>query len=225
MIEASDLLLPLSKRNQDEFMKIAPHKPMVLIPDGSDVECYSSFPVKPDPNTILFYGAMSSPQNINAFKRFYKKIYPTLKMRFPELRLLVVGNKPADDIIKLHNGKDIIVTGFVDDVRTWLTQAWIKIIPLELGSGFRGRVIELMAMGIPVIGTHNALDSIEMENGKQGFISDSDDELIKYCLKLLNNHDLRKEMSRNAIAFVKEKYSLEATFGKLNTYLKNILTN
>lgn len=219
VIKASDLLLPISRKNLEEFEKIAPEKPMVLIADGSDVELYASFPVNPDPNTILFYGAMSSAQNINAFKRFYQDIYPALKWKLPELRLLIVGNKPTAEIKKLHNGKDIIVTGFVDDVRPWLAQAWIKIIPLELGSGFRGRVVELMAMGIPVIGTHNALDSIGMENGIHGFISDSDEEMKKYCLELLNNHHLRQTISLKAVAFVKEHYSLNATFGKLNEYL------
>lgn len=219
VIGASDLLLPLSKKNLEEFEKIALHKPMVLVADGGDVELYASYHVNPDPNTILFYGAMGSTQNIKAFRRFFHSIYPSLKLKLPELRLLVVGNKPAEEIKKLHNGKDIIITGFVDDVRPWLAQAWFKIIPLELGSGFRGRVIELMAMGVPVIGTHNALDSIGMVSGKHGFISDSDEEMTKYCLQMLTSHHLRHEISHSAIAFVKENYSLNATFGKLNEYL------
>jgi glycosyltransferase involved in cell wall biosynthesis len=108
----------------------------------------------------------------------------------------------------------------VEDVRPWLSKAWLNIIPLELSSGFRGRVIELMAMGIPVVGTHNALESIGLENGKNGFISDSDDEITSFCLNLLTNHILRNEISLNARDFVKKNYSLESTFGKLNEYLK-----
>lgn len=222
VIEASNLLLPLSSKNLEEFEKIAPQKPLLLIPDGSDVEFFANYPVAPDPNTILFYGAMGSGQNINACMRLIKKIFPVLKGRFPKMKLLIVGNKPPEEIKKLHDGTNIIVTGFVEDVRPWLAQAWIKVIPLELGSGFRGRVIELMAMGIPVIGTHNALDSIGMMHGRHGFIGDSDEEMTLSSLELLRNFRLRDEIGRNASAFAREQYSLEATFGKLNTYLRQV---
>lgn len=222
MIEASDLLLPLSRRNLEEFEKIAPHKPMLLIPDGSDVEFFANFPTTPDPNTILFYGAMGSAQNVNACKRLISYIFPVLKGHFPELKLLIVGNKPSEDIRKMHDGKNIVVTGFVEDVRPLLAKAWLKVIPLELGSGFRGRVIELMAMGIPVVGTHNALDSVGLKHAQHGFIGDSDEEILQGCLELLASSELRTEISRNALLFAQENYSLEATFGKLNSYLLQI---
>jgi len=221
VIKASDLLLPLSQRNLAEFLKISPKKPMLLIPDGADLDHYFSFPSNPEPYTILFYGAMGSDQNKRAFWRLYEKILPKLKKEFPELRLLVVGAFPPFEIKELHNGKDIIVTGFVEDVRPWLSKVWIKVIPLELGSGFRGRIVELIAMGIPVIGTHNALDSIGLTNGETCFMSDSDEDITSYCIKLIKNKELRNRISLKAKDFVKENYSLESTFGKLNKFLKS----
>lgn len=221
VIKASDLLLPLSKRNLTEFLKISPDKPMLLIPDGADLDYYFSFPSNPEPYTILFYGAMGSSQNRAAFWRLYKNIFPELKKEFPGLKLLVVGSNPPEDIKLLHNGEDVTVTGFVEDVRPWLSKAWLSIIPLELGSGFRGRVIELLAMGLPVIGTRNALESVEVESGKQGFVADCDKDLIFYCSILIKNHNLREEFSRNAKAFIIKRFSLETTFGKLNHFLKS----
>jgi glycosyltransferase involved in cell wall biosynthesis len=221
VIKASDLLLPLSQRNLEEFLKISPDKTMLLIPDGADLDHYLSFPLNPEPETILFYGAMGSYQNKRAFWRLYEKILPELKIEFPGLRLLVVGAFPPFEIKEIHNGKDIIVTGFVEDVRPWLSKAWIKVIPLELGSGFRGRIVELLAMGIPVVGTHNALDSIGLTNKEHCFISDSDEDITSYCIKLIKNKELRNRISSKAKDFVKENYSLESTFGKLNKFLKS----
>lgn len=220
IIEASDLLLPLSKRNLEEFQKIDPEKPMLLIPDGAELDYYMSYNTQPDQRTILFYGAMGSNQNRRAFWRLYNNIYPALRSNFPDLKLLVVGANPPEDIKVIDNGNNIVVTGFVEDVRPWLSQAWLSIIPLELGSGFRGRVIELMAMGIPVVGTHNALDSIDMENGIHGYVYDDDFELIKCCIKLLRNNELHKTISNSAREFVNDNYSLESTFGRLSKYLK-----
>ena len=211
----------LPVNNLIEFLKIYPEKPMLLIPDGADINYYLSYDVNPQRGVILFYGAMGSSQNINAFWRLYKKILPEIKKEFPDIKLLVVGSNPPDEIRFLDNGSSIIVTGFVEDVRPWLAQAWVCLIPLELGSGFRGRIIELMAMRIPVAGTHNALDSIGFESGKHGFISDSDEDIINFSKLVLRDQKYRTEICQNASEFVRSNYSLEATFGKLNEYLKN----
>jgi len=219
VIAVSDLLLPLSVRNQEEFYKIAPEKPMLLVADGADLDYYLTYPLEPDPRTILFYGALGSAQNKRAFQRFYENIYPHIKAEFTDIRLLVVGSGPPEEIKALHDGEKIIVTGFVKDVRPWLSKAWLKVIPLELGSGFRGRVIELMAMGVPVLGTHNALDSIGLENGKEGFISDSNQKLIEMSLEILKSTQLRNSISESARGFVQKHYTLESTFGKLRNYL------
>lgn len=225
VIKASDLLMPLSNRNYEEFLKISQNKPMLFIPDGADLEYFLSFPVTPDPSTIIFYGAMGSQQNKRAFWRLYNNIFPCLKKEFPELRLLTVGSNPPEDIRALKNGKDIIVTDYVEDVRPWIAQAWLCLIPLELGSGFRGRVIELMAMGIPVVGTQNALESIGFKSDVHGFIADSNEELISISKRLLSNKVYRNQIGENAREFVKSTYTLESTFGKLNSYLKNRMTN
>jgi glycosyltransferase involved in cell wall biosynthesis len=221
VIENSDLLLPLSRRNLIEFQKINPDKQMLIIPDGTDIDHYLSYSAEPDPHTILFYGAMGSAQNIRAFWRLYNNIFPQIKKVIPDLILLVVGSGPPDDIRALHDGEKVIVTGYVEDVRSWLSKAWLSIIPLELGSGFRGRVIELMAMGIPVIGTHNALDSIGMKNGEEGFISDFDKELTNYCIDLMQNSELRNKIISKAKDLVRNNFSLKSTFGKLNKYMKS----
>ena len=76
VIAASDLLLPLSVRNHEEFLKIAPNKPMLLVPDGADLDHYLTYSSEPDPLTILFYGAMGSAQNIKAFWRLHNNILP-----------------------------------------------------------------------------------------------------------------------------------------------------
>lgn len=222
IVNISDLTLPLSNRNFEEFKKIAPDKDALLIPDGNDLEYFSSYALMPDSNIVLFYGAMGSNQNQKAFFRFYNNIYPALKREFKDLKVLVVGANPPDEIKQLDDNINFEVTGFVEDVRPYLAKAWFMVLPLELGSGFRGRIVEVMAMGIPVIGTHNALDSVGFDNGVQGYIKDSDDEIFEHSKMLLNNVELRKLLSKSSIDFVINNYSLESTFGKLNKYLTNI---
>ena len=168
---------------------------------------------------------MGSNQNKKALYKFWYKILPLIKKEISDIKVLIVGNSPPCSIKKLDNRKDVIVTGYVNDIREYLSKAYLMILPLEIGSGFRGRVIEVMAMGIPVIGTHNALDSIEMTNGIHGYISDIDEEMAEYSIKLLKDNNLRRTISNNCIKFVSEKYSIEATFGELSKYFLKLENN
>ncbi len=217
--EASDIILSLSTKCLKIFSHDHPAKTNLMIADGNDLRYYSEMDNLPEGNTIIFYGSMSSSQNIGAFFRTFKEILPLIKQQVSDVKLVVVGNKPPVEIQNLHNGRDIIVTGYVEDVRPWLSKGKLLVLPLELGSGFRGRIVEVMAMGLPVVGTHNALDSLEMESGVQGLISDDNKEMADYCIRLLIDGAFRIKHSNACKQFVKEKYSLEATFDKLTNYL------
>ncbi len=219
IIEASDIVLSLSGKCFNIFTADYPHIDQLMIPDGNDVGFYSEIKNQPEGNTLIFYGSMGSAQNIGAFWRTYHKILPLIRKEVPDIKLVVVGNKPPNDIKALNNDKDIIITGFVEDVRPILSKGKLLILPLEIGSGFRGRIVEVMSVGLPVVGTHNALDSIEMESGVQGLVSDNDQEMANYCIRLLTDDEFRNSQSMASQNFAREKYSLEATFDKLTEFL------
>ena len=110
------------------------------------------------------------------------------------------------------------VTGFVEDVRPVFKKCAACLLPLESGSGFRGRTVELLASGVPVVGTTNALQSVRISHRVNGIIADTDEELVQWSLKLLADKDLRRNISFTGKEFVESNYSLEATFGKLSEY-------
>jgi polysaccharide biosynthesis protein PslH len=215
----SDIIVSLSVKSEKILKDLYPGKIHIMIPDGNDVEYFASRIRAPEPNTLLFYGSMSSLQNQRAFFLFYRNILPIIRSKIPEIKVLVVGNNPPASISKLNGKNGIQITGFVKDIRDWLWKGVCMILPLEIGSGFRGRIVEVMAMGIPVIGTHNALDSIGMESGKQGFVSDNNIEMAEYAIKLFKDKILRDEISANCLKFARTKYSLEATFDRFTEFL------
>lgn len=224
-MEASDIVISLSGSNYDIFRSIAPHKDHIMIPDGNDIEYFHSKKREPVPNTIIFYGSMSSHQNVGAFFRFYNRILPLIREEVDNVKILVIGANPVQEIKDLHDGDQFTVTGYVKDVRDYISKGVLMILPLEIGSGFRGRVVEVMAMGVPVVGTHNALKSIEMEDGKHGFVTDSDREMADWSIRLLKEPGFRDKISRQSIEFAFRNYSIEATFDRLTDYLKEYEKN
>ncbi|UCH92180.1 MAG: glycosyltransferase [Candidatus Aminicenantes bacterium] len=216
----NDLIISVSENDYLFFKKTFPGKDHLKIPIGQDLTHYISYNsiYEDSKKKILFYGNMGSEQNIKAFFRLYDHILPKIKSKIPGTELIVLGAYPPGKIRELHNGKDIFVTGFVKDTREWIAKASLMILPMEIAGGFRTRVVEVMAMGVPVIGTHNALDCLEMDNGMHGFVTDSNEEMANYAVKLLNDFEFRNQMASKCKKFVTEKYSIEATYGKLSKY-------
>ncbi|MFW9875651.1 MAG: glycosyltransferase family 4 protein [Candidatus Thorarchaeota archaeon] len=216
----NDLVISVSENDYQFFKKAFPEKDHLKIPIGQDLTGYLTYNSDSKyKNTILFYGSMSSEQNIKAFFRLYNHILPTIKSKTPGVELIVLGANPPEKIKKLHNGKDVFVTGLVKDIREWISKAGLMILPLEIAGGFRTRVVEVMAMGVPVIGTKNALDCIEIVDGIHGFVTDSNEYMANCAVKLFNDLTLRNQMAEECKRFASERYSIEATYGQLSKFL------
>jgi glycosyltransferase involved in cell wall biosynthesis len=222
VLNDSDINIGISNADIRELKVINPNNQTVLIYTGQDINFYGTFPKNPEPGTILFYGSMEGKQNIIAFFRLYHKILPLIKKRIKGYKILVVGANPPDSIKKLHDNRSIIVTGYVDDIRAYLSKSSVMLIPLDVGVGFRSRVVEVLAMGIPVVGTHNALDNLEIIHGVHGFVSDSNEELANYTCKILADKVLRETMSGECRKFAVDNYDIESTYGKLSVFYSEL---
>jgi hypothetical protein len=118
--QSSDIIISLSEKSEKIFRELYPGKEHVMIPDGSDIDYFSSKMTEPEPNTLLFYGNMASYQNQGAFRRFIKCILPNIKKEIPGTKVIVVGDNPPRGILNLNEENDFLITGFVEDVREWI---------------------------------------------------------------------------------------------------------
>ncbi len=218
----ADLILSITPYDQNVIMEINPNCKNIIIPTGQDYKYFNEYPNNPQKNTILFYGSMGSIENVNAFFRFYNKIYPIIKKEISDLKIILLGADPPQKISELNKSNEIIVTGFVKDVREYIAMAKLMILPLDVAAGFRSRTVETMAMGVPIVGSFKALLNVGIINGKHGFIKDSNVEMANYSIKILKDDSLHSKMSNACKKLVKIHYSIESTYGKLSQYYKNI---
>ncbi len=221
-LKNADILLAISQTDRKLLEKIVTTNQTLLIPSGQDIHHFNSSRAQPNEDIILFYGSMGGTENIDAFFRLWHRIFPLIKIKIPHAKLLVVGANPPASITGLADETNLTVTGFVDDVRPYLSKAKVMLIPLDIAAGFRSRVVDVMALGIPVVGTHRALDCVDMQNGTHGFIDDSDEGMAVQTVNLMSNAELRTKFSDNCVKFAMERYSIDATFGKLSEYYLNL---
>jgi glycosyltransferase involved in cell wall biosynthesis len=217
-LKLADLVIAVSAADLAAFRALELGNESMLVPVGQDMEYFQDRSVAEKERVVLFYGSMGGAHNIEAFFRFWNRIFPAIRSRVPEAKLLVVGANPPESIQRLHNGRNVIVTGFVEDVRDYLSQAKVAVVPLQVAAGFRSRTVEVLAMRVPIVGTHMALDSIQMEHGKQGYISDVDEEMAAYAATLLVDDVLQARIADACRQFALVNYSIDATIGKLSDY-------
>ena len=220
--KSTDLLI-VNSHVQKEILEENSIQNVLYIPNGQDIEPYLGFQRNGEHNdkNLLFYGALSNQFNLKALRRVVETILPGVKNVDPDVKLIVMGSSPPGWLKELaEQDSSIEITGFVEDVRPVFKRCFACVIPLESGSGFRGRTVELLASGVPVIGTTNALQSVRVEHGVNGFIADTDEEIIHYVVQLIENKELRKSISDAGRTFAVNNYTLEATFGMLSNYFQ-----
>jgi glycosyltransferase involved in cell wall biosynthesis len=205
----ADILIAISKQDEQYLKNIFDNKRVKYIPIGIDAKKLERYKLQPKENTILFYGGMADQQNILAFWRLYKNIYPKVKQKIKNVKLLVVGNDPPNEIRCLDNNEDVVVTGYVEDTFPYLCESKVFVLPMMTGGGFRGRMVEVMGLGIPTVGTSNALDCINFTNGKHGFVADEDDEIVNIVIKLLSDRKYWQLISNNSKDFISKTYSMD----------------
>ena len=224
---SADLLIVNSHKQTDILSDLNCRIPNVCIPNGQDLTDYLMVPILENPQklNLLFYGSLSNQFNSKGLRRLLDSIYPMVTSINHNIDLVVMGSSPPDWLLKRsRNDSRIKVTGFVENPKLIFQTCFCCVLPLDSGSGFRGRTIELMASGVPIVGTHNALDSVGLINGFNGIVSDDDEIIAKAIMRLAEDEAFRLKLARNARSFVNSKFSLDKTHGRLSKYLSDRLS-
>lgn len=177
-----------------------------VISNGASEKFIKFTAKKYDPNLIVFFGNMRTYQNQDAIIYFIEKIYPKIKGQNPEIKLRIVGNSPSKKLLKF-NGKDgIEIIGKVDNVIDYIKHACISVCPMRIGAGVQNKIIESMALGLPVVTTPISAKGINGKNGEDFLVADREQEFAEAVLKIINSVELRNEISENAKRLIIEEY-------------------
>jgi glycosyltransferase involved in cell wall biosynthesis len=184
-----------------------------ILPNVIDV---ASFTYKPPSNRktgkIIFTGRFSYKPNRDGAIFFYEKIFSNIKKEFENATFWLVGANPSKDVKRIHDGRDVFVTGFVDDIRTHLQQAEVFACPLRLGGGTRLKILEAMAAGLPVVTTSTGCEGLNVINGRHLFIEDNPAAFAKRITAILRGEIDVVDLCKNARGFVErfhDRASLE----------------
>jgi len=203
--------------------KMNPDASMITAGTGVDLDEWPYCWSPANPPRIVFYGALRGKENEMAALRSATKIMPPVWSQRPDAQLWLVGSNPTDKLLSLQTNPRIKVTGFVDDVQAVLSKATAMLCPLQGRYGFRTRLIEAMALGVPLVITSDACFGMGLEAGKGITVHDNDDATADAIIAFLNSPEKAQNQSILARKQVEEKFSFEETYGKIVSYLHSVI--
>lgn len=219
--EKFDACITVTKQQKDKLESHLSNLSISVIPFGINTDSESEF-FEEDFPSLLFLGTLSSVFNQQSVLYLYKEIYPLIKGKIPDTKLYIVGKNPSKEILKLTTDDSVIVTGYVKDVRPYLARASVITLPVH-GFGIKTRLLEVMAMGKPVVVSSAATHGLDATPEENIIIADDPKEFAERVVELLNDEALRKRIGANARNLMKEKYSWEKMADMLNDILQEVM--
>lgn len=224
VIKFFDLALVCSKEDLDYLRLEHNLDNLQLLPNGVNTNV---FPIEEHNykinHNILFTGNMDYEPNIDAVIYFTDTIWPILKQEFPELKFIIAGQRPNKKILELAKLKDVKVTGFVKDIANEYRNASLLVAPLRYGAGTQNKVLEAMAMGVPVVSHKIGFEGLEIQQGQGVWMETNTENFITKCKELIQSEEMRSRTGKLGQSVIKERYNWEIISKQLETYFQTIL--
>lgn len=216
-----DGIVPITSKDGDFFKKIT-ETPVCPVSFGINPDkIKKETPQKPE-NALAHIGAMNWLPNIEGIKWFLEKVWPSLQIAQPTLKLYLAGREMPDWLINLKT-KNIEVVGEVNDAAEFILSKSISIAPLLSGSGIRIKIVESMALGRAVVATSVGAEGINCTHGENIMIADTPDEFVKAIEHLYKNPDVCKETGKKAQELIQKEHNTEKIIQRLVAFYREIL--
>ena len=164
-------------------------------PNGVDADFFCPDGAGYDPDTISFIGRMDYYPNQEAMARFCSQTWPLLKARRPALKLSIVGADPSPAMRDLGRLPGVTVTGSVPDVRPHVRVSALMVAPLAIARGTQNKILEAMAMGVPVVTSSIAAGGVDAQPVNHFLVADTPEQACRAILRIIEDPDERQRLS------------------------------
>jgi hypothetical protein len=212
-----DVCSVISPRERDVLGRYV-STPIHVIPNGVDLEYFQ--PRRPPgegvrPWRLVFTGNMSYRPNVDAVGYLAREILPRIRRSAPGVELWIVGMDPAPAVRRLADGARVVVTGRVDDVRPFFEEAAVAVAPLRVARGLQNKVLEAMAMRVPVVASREAFSGITAVADRDLLVADDAEGFSRAVVSLLSDPATRERYAAAGRACVQQNHDWSQLLGRL----------
>ncbi len=224
----ADKLVAVSEEDRKEMLKLIPGKKVDIIPNGVNTKYYLQKKVKRKYPPRILYGVTNFEwlQNEEATEMLIKEVWPKIKKKIPKAKVWIVGRKIPEWVkIKSRIDESIEFTENIPDARDAYKAATIMVAPIRGAGGSRLKILEAMAAGLPVISTPIGVAGLNITNGKQALVADSNSELAELAIKLLKNSKRADNIGKEGQKHVQKYYDWKSIVKLHDGIYEKILKN
>lgn len=160
---------------------------------------------------IIFFGAMSRPENYKSAIWFIENVLPKVS---EEIHFIIIGNAP-DQSLKKYESDRVVLTGYVEDVSEWFSACMCMVAPLVGGAGIKIKILEALSAGIPVLTNAIGIEGIEAVDQRDYLYCETPEDYIRYIDLIACGEYDTKQLSQNARKFVNDNYNLAQKLDQL----------
>jgi polysaccharide biosynthesis protein PslH len=203
----------VSELDRARLAALAPRARVRVVPTGVDTAYFAPNGTHRVPGRLVFVGSMDWHPNEDAVLHFLAATLPRIRRARPDVSMVVVGRSPRPALRKAAAAAGVTVTGTVDDVRPWLREADVCVVPLRIGGGTRLKIFEALAMGLPVVSTAVGAEGLPLVAGRHFVEADAPEAFAAAVLVLLREPARARALGEAGRRLVTARFSWGAVAG------------
>lgn len=157
---------------------------------------------------LMFIGGFAHPPNEEGIIWFIEYIFPLIRRKLPDVHLTIVGSDPTERLMSMKSPA-ITVTGYVEDVSSYFEDSRVFVSPLLHGAGVKGKIGQSFSFGLPVVTTSIGAEGMQLKDGHNALITDSETEFADKVIELYTDKFLWQKISTNSRQVIRDQFSTD----------------
>lgn len=216
-------IVTVSKEDDFALRSLNVHVPTTIVPNGVDTTHYRASGRLPGKPTVVFVGKMDFRPNVDAMLWFCREIWPAVRATHPSAEFCIVGRDPLPQIQELGHCPGVSVIGAVPDERPWFDRSDLLVVPMRMGSGVRLKVVQGMAMEIPIVSTSLGMAGVSAIDGIEYLRADSTEQFARKAIEALADPQLRQRLGQAGRILATEHYDWRVLVPRLDHFYDELI--
>ncbi|ROL57273.1 glycosyltransferase [Bacteroidetes/Chlorobi group bacterium Naka2016] len=222
-IEFAKVSFTCTENDRQRALELVPNANVFVASPGVDLDLWKiDETINRNPYEIVFATTFEWRHNVDGLFWYLENVHPIIIKQEPKIILTILGKNPPSFLKKYPN---VNVVGYVPSVQPYYNRANLFIVPLFVGSGVRMRILEAMAMGLPIVSTSIGAEGITATDAQGLLIADSVEEFARNVLHFVKKPDLARQIGLNARNYIEQNYSVQTTIKVIFDAYNDILSS
>lgn len=219
----ADMLFPITSPDKDRALELSPNSRALIAGAGVNIDEW-----KPEPSfernakELVLATTYKWIHNVNAVRWFVHEVLPLVQKIIPDIKLTLIG-KDAPEWLKRFSPLGVNCIGYVEKVQPYYNRASLNISPLFVGGGIRIKILEAMAMELPVIASPIAAEGINANESQGLFLAKNKEEFADLIIRLVMDTHLARKLGKSARKFIIDNYTWERNVAVMADYYKKLI--